>query len=153
MTVPEALKGQKGDLLTAQIAVPILAAIVYGIYEFIAWGTSSDFYLYTYTPIVGGIAAMVGLMRYYLRVVSPTMTKISWINLLMLLGLLPYFFLTYVILFFGLYAIYKGVIVSFSVWTALAGIFWVAIGYRGINRLYLMTEIVRLHGEMHPPVK
>ncbi len=153
MTVPEELKGRKGDMLAAHIAVPIIAAILYGLYEFIAWGTSSDFYLYTYTPVLGGVAAMVGLIAYYLRVVSPTLTKISWMNLLMLLGFLPYLFLTYVIVFFGLYAIYKGVIVSFSVWTIIAGIFWVTIGYRGINWLYLMTEIVRLHGDTHPPVK
>lgn len=96
---------------------------------------------------------MVGLMTYYLRVVSPTFTKISWTNLLVLLGLLPFLFLIYVIVFFGLYTIYKGVIVSFSVWTVVAGIFWVAIGYRGIKFLYSMTEIVRLHGETNPPVR
>ena len=151
MTVPEELEGRKGDLLVANIAIPILAAIIYGIYEFIAWGTSSDFYLYTYTPVLGGVAAMVGLITYHSRAVSPTFTKISWLNLLMLLGFLPYLFLTYVIVYFGLYAIYKGVIASFSVWTILAGIFWVALGYRSIKRLYLMTEIVRLHGEKHPP--
>lgn len=94
------------------------------------------------TPVLGGVAAMVGLMTYYLHVVSPAFTKISWMNLLGLLGFLPYLFLTYIIVFFGLYTIYKGVIVSFSVWTILAGIFWVAIGYRSINCFYLMTEIV-----------
>jgi hypothetical protein len=153
MTVPEELKGRKGDMLAARIAMPIIAAVLYGLYEFIAWGTSSDLYPYTYIPVLGGVAAIVGLMTYYLRVVSPTSAKISWMNLLVLLGFLPYFFLTYVIVFFGLYTIYKGVIVSFSIWTILAGIFWVAIGYGGIKCLYLMTEIVRVHDETHRPIK
>jgi hypothetical protein len=63
---------------------------------------------------------------------------------------MPYFFSIYIIGFLGFYAIYKGVVVSFSVWSILAGIFWIAIGYRGINQFYLMTEIVRRHGEAHP---
>jgi hypothetical protein len=71
---------------------------------------------------------------------------------LLLLGFLPYLFLTYVIVYFGLYAIYRGVIVSFSVWTILAGTFWVAFGYRGIDQFYLMTEIVKQHSKIHPAV-
>jgi hypothetical protein len=70
---------------------------------------------------------------------------------LLFLGFLPYLFLTYVIVFFGLYAIYRGVIVSFSIWTILAGIFWIVWGYRGINHFYLMTEIVEQHRRTHPP--
>jgi len=153
MSVPEELEGQKGNMLAGRVMAPIVVAIIYGLYEFVAWGASSDFYLYTYVPVFGGIAAMVGLMAYYLRVVSPTFAKISWRNLLLLLGFLPYLFLTYVIVFFGLYAIYRGVIVSFSVWTILAGIFWVPIGYRGIYQFYLMTEIVEQHSKTHPPVR
>jgi hypothetical protein len=88
-------------------------------------------------------------MAYYSRVVSPSFAKISW--KLLLLGFLSYLFLTYVIVFFGLYAIYRGVIVSFSVWTILAGIFWVAFGSRGIEQFYLMTEIVKQHSKIPPP--
>ena len=130
-------------VLAARSIAPIVLAIIYGIYEFIARGASSDFYLYTYVPVLGGVAATVGLMAYYSRVVSPSFAKISW--KLLLLGFLSYLFLTYVIMFFGLYAIYRGVIVSFSVWTILAGIFWVAFGSRGIEQFYLMTEIVKQH--------
>lgn len=145
MTIPEELKGRKGDMLAARVAVPILAAIIYGLYNFIALGTSQDHYLYTYVLVFGGIAALVGLMVYYLRVVSPSFAKISWINLLVLLGLLPYLFLTYVILFLGLYALYRGVLVSFSIWTILGGLLWTAMTYRGVNQFYLMTEIVKRH--------
>jgi len=153
MSVPEELKGEKGDKLAAQIAAPIVVAIIYGLYEFVAWGASSDFYLYTYVPMFGGGAAIAGLMAYYLRVASPHFAKISWKNLLVFLGLLPYLFLTYIIVFFGLYAIYRGLIVSFSIWTILAGSVWIAIGYRAIERFYLMTEIVEQHSKTHPPVR
>jgi hypothetical protein len=107
----------------------------------------------TYVPVLGGIAATAGLLAYYSRVSSPNFQKISWKNLLVFLGFLPYLFLIYVIVFFGLYAIYRGVIVSFSIWTVLAGIFWIAMGYRGISELYLMTEIVKQHGKTHPPIR
>jgi hypothetical protein len=46
-----------------------------------------------------------------------------------------------------------GVIVSFSLWAICAGVFWVAIGYRGIDQFYLMTEIVEQHSKTHPPVR
>ena len=113
--------------------------------------TSSDFCLYTYVPVLGGVTATVALMAYYSRVVSPSSAKISW--KLLLLGFLPYLFLTYVVVYFGLYAIYRGVIVSFSVWTILAGTFWVAFGYRGIDQFYLMTEIVKQHSKIHLAVR
>jgi hypothetical protein len=150
MSVPEELKGRKGDMLVARVILPMLVAIVYGLYEFIAWGASSEFYLYTYVPVFGGIAAVVGLMAYYFCVLSPNFAKISWKNLLLLLGFLPYGFLTYVIVFFGLYAIYRGVFASFSIRTILAGIFWVAIAYHGIYQFWIMTEIVA-HHKTHPP--
>jgi hypothetical protein len=71
MSVPEELKGRKGDMLAARVIAPIVAAIIYGLYEFVVWGASSDFYLYTYFPVFGGVAAIAGLMAYYLRVTSP----------------------------------------------------------------------------------
>ncbi len=148
MAIPEELKGRKGDMLAARVAVPIFAAIIYGLYNFVLLGTSQDHYLYTFVPTLGGVAGMVGLLTYYLLVVSSSLSKRSWKNLLLLLGLLPYLFLTYVIVFFGLYAIYRGVLVSFSIWTILGGLFWIAIVYRGINQFYLMTEIVKRHDYM-----
>ena len=44
---PEELKGAKGDMIAGRVAAPICVAIIYGIYEFIALGTSSENYLYT----------------------------------------------------------------------------------------------------------
>ncbi len=148
MTIPEQLKGKKGDMLAARVSVPILGAIIYGLYNFTVLGVAQDHYLYTYASTVGGMAGLGGLLTYYLLVVSPSLSKRSWKNLLLLLGFLPYLFLIYVIVFFGLYAIYRGVLVSFSIWTILGGLFWIAIGYRGINQFYLMTEIVKRHDYM-----
>ena len=152
MSVPEELQGRSGDMLVAGIAAPIFLAVVYGIYEFVASGWSSEFYMYTYVPVFGGIASIAGLIAYYLRVVSPTSTKVSWKNLLLLLALPSYLFLIYVIGFLGLYAIYQGAIVSFSVWTILNGICWIAIGYRAIGQLYLMTDIVERSTKTHAPI-
>ena len=108
--------------------------------------------MYTYVPVFGGIASIAGLVAYYLRVVSPTSTKISWKNLLLLLALPSYLFLIYVIGFLGLYAIYQGAIISFSVWTILNGICWIAIGYRAIGQLYLMTDIVKRSTKTRAPI-
>ena len=61
-TVAPELKGTKGDILAARIEVPILAAMIYGIVEFIRLGWSQDHYLYTYAPVLGGAAASAGLL-------------------------------------------------------------------------------------------
>ena len=128
-----------------------MLAIIYGICQFIAHGVSPDFYLYTYIPVLVGIAAIVGLMAFYSRILSPSAAKISW--KLLLLGFLPYLFLAFVIVFFGVYTIYRGLIVSFSVWPILAGVFWVAFGCRGIEQFYLMNEIVKLQSRIIPRVR
>jgi hypothetical protein len=146
MSLPEELQGRSGDMLVAGIAAPIFLAVVYGIYEFVASGWSSEFYMDTYIPVFGGIASIAGLMAYYLRVVSPTCTKLP-----LALAFPPYLFLIYVIGFLGLYAIYQGAIVSSSVWTVLNGICWIAIGYRAISQLYLMTDLVK-RSTKHPPI-
>src|SRR5437016_2222579 len=103
MTVPDELKGAKGDMLAARVAVPILAAILYGIYKFVVLGVSQDHYLYTYIPTFGGAVAMVGLLTYYFLVVSSSLEKRSWKNLLLTFGFLPYLFSFYIIGFLGLY--------------------------------------------------
>jgi len=56
-TVAPELRGTKGDILAAKIEVPILAAMIYGIFNFIRLGWSLDHYFYTYAPVLGGVAA------------------------------------------------------------------------------------------------
>jgi hypothetical protein len=146
MTVPAELHGAKGDRLAARVALPFIAAMVYGTYEFLALGTSFEQYLYTYVPLLGGLAAFAGLLVYYLVVLTAKGQK-SWKNLLTLLGFLPYFFSLYIIGFLGVYSIYRNVIDGFSIWSVVAGVFWILVGYRGISQFYLMTEIVRRHDE------
>ena len=145
LTVPAELEGAKGDRVAARVEAPIIAVMIYGIYKFIELGVSLDHYLYTYTPLLGGVAASAGLLTYYFIVARPH--KKSWKNLLLLLGFLPYFFSLYVIGFLGLYRIYGGVVGEFSIWSLIVGLFWVVVGYRIINQFYLMTEIVRRHDE------
>lgn len=144
-SVPAELQGRKGDMLAGHITLPIIAVMIYGIYKFIELGVSFDHYLYTYTPLFGGVAAIAGLGTYYLIVAMPR--KISWKNLLLLLGLLPYLFSLYVVGFLGAYMIYRGVVEQFSIWSIVAGLFWVVIGHRIVYQFYLMTEIVRRHDE------
>ena len=56
-TVAPELKGTKGDIIATRIEVPILVVMIYGIVEFIRLGRSQDYYLYTYAPVLGGVAA------------------------------------------------------------------------------------------------
>ena len=144
-TVPPELKGTKGDILAARIEVPILVAMIYGIVEFVRLGWSRDFYLYTYGPVLGGVAATIGLFT-YLSVVSEE-RKTSRKDLLILLGLLPYTFALYVMGVLGLYTIFEGLIGEFSLWSMIGGIFWVFLGFHLIYRFYRMTEIVRKHDQ------
>jgi hypothetical protein len=145
MTVPDELEGAKGDRLAARVAIPIIVVMIYGVYIFVELGVSLDYYLYTYIPVLGGIAALVGLLMYYLVIVAPS-GKRRWRNLLALLGFLPYFFSLYVIGFLGLYTIYVAVVGPFLLWPVIAGLFWIALGCIMINRFYLITEIERQLG-------
>ena len=143
ITVAPELKGAKGDVVAARIEVPILAAMIYGIVQSARLGWSQDHYLFTYAPVLGGVAASVGLFTYYFLV--SVERKRSRKNLLVLLGFLPYFYSLYIMGILGLYTIYKGVTGAFSMWSMIAGVFWLFVGFHLIYRFYLMTEIVRKH--------
>jgi hypothetical protein len=144
-TVPPELEGTKGDIVAARIEVPILAAMTYGIVEFIRLGWSQDHYLYTYAPVLGGVSASVGLFTYFFLISAER--KSSRKNFLLLLGCLPYLYSLYIMGVLGLYTIYEGVIGKFSSWSMIGGILWVFVGFHLIYRFYLMTEIVRQHDE------
>jgi hypothetical protein len=154
-TVPPELKGTKGDVMAARIEVPILAAMTYGIVEFIRLGWSQDYYLYTYAAVLGGVVASVGLFTYFF-VVSAERNR-SRKNLLVLLGFLPYFYSLYIMGVLGLYTIFEGVIGEFAFLTMIGGVFWVFVGFHLIYRFYLVTEIVRQHDERaalaHPTLR
>ena len=144
-TVAPELRGTKGDILAARIEVPILAVMIYGFFEFTRLGWSLDHYFYTYAPVLGGVAASVGLFTYFFLVSMKR--KRSWKNLLFLLGLLPYFYSLYIIGFLGLYTIFEGILGVFSFWSMIGGVFWIFVGFHLTYRFYLMTEIVRQHDE------
>jgi len=144
-TVAPALEGTKGDIMAARIEVPILVVMIYGVVEFFRLGWSQDHYLYTYAPVLGGVAASTGLFTYFFLV--SVERKRSRKTLLVLLGFLPYFYALYIMGFLGLFTIYEGVIGKFSFWSMIGGIFWLFLGFHLIYRFYLMTEIVRQHDE------
>jgi hypothetical protein len=144
-TVAPELKGTKGDIIAARIEVPILVVMIFGIVEFIRLGWFQDYYLHTYAPVLGGLAASVGLFTYFFLV--SVERKKSRKNLLALLGFLPYFYSLYIMGVLGLYTIYEGIIGKFSVWSMIGGVFWVFLGFHLIYRFYSLTEIVRYHDE------
>jgi hypothetical protein len=145
-TVAPELKGAKGDIVAARIEVPIIAAMLYGAFEFSRLGFSKDHYFYTYAPVLGGVAASIGLFTYFF-IVSVRKTR-SWKALLVLLGFLPYIYALYVMGVLGLYSIFESVIGVFSIWSMIGGVFWLFVGFHLLYRSYLMTEIVRRHDEM-----
>jgi hypothetical protein len=144
-TVPPELRGSKGDILAARIEVPILAAMVFGIVEFIRFGWSLDHYFFTYAPVLGGVAASAGLFTYFF--VLSVRRKRSWKTLLVLLGFLPYFYSLYITGVLGMYTIFESVVGVFPLWSMIGGFFWLFVGFHLIYRFYLMTEIVRQHDE------
>jgi len=144
-TVAPELKGTKGDIIAARIEVPILVVMIYGIVEFIRLGWSQDYYLYTYAPLLGGVAASVGLFTYFFLVSVELKNRRK--TLLVLLGFLPYLYSLYILGVLGLYTIYEGIIGKFSFWSMIAGVFWVFLGFHLSYRFYLMTEMVRQHDE------
>ena len=139
------LRGPKGHIVAARIEVPILAAMIYGAVEFIRLGWSREYYLYTYAPVLGGIAASAGLFTFFF--VLSVERKKSRKTLLALLGLLPYLYSLYIMGVLGLYTILEGVIGEDSVWSMIGGVLWVFVGFHLLYRFYLVTEIVRRHDE------
>ena len=125
--------------------MPILAAMIYGLVEFIRLGWSRDHYLYTYAPLLGGVAASAGLFTYFF--VLSAERKTSQKTLLLLLGLLPRLYALYIMGVLGLYTISEGVIGEASVWSMMSGIVWVFVGFHLMYRFHLVTEIVRRHDE------
>ena len=144
-TVAPELQGTKGDIIAARIEVPILVAMIYGVVEFVRLGWSRDYSLFTYLPVLGGVAASAGLFTYFFVVSAER--KRSWKTRRVLLASLPYLYALYIMAVLGLYTIYEGVIGSFSLWSMIGGIFWIFVGFHLIYRFYLMTEIVRKHDE------
>jgi hypothetical protein len=147
------LKGPKGHILAARIEVPILAAMIYGIVEFIRLGWSQEYWLYTYAPVLGGIAASAGLFTYFFAL--SVERKNSRKTLLFLLGLLLRLYSLYIMGVLGLYTILEGVTGSDTVWSMIGGVIWVFVGFHLIYRFYLVTDIVRRHDEKaaHPARK
>lgn len=149
--VPPQLKGPKGHILAARIEVPILAAMIYGFIEFVRLGFSRDHYLYTYAPVLGGIAASAGLFTYFF--VVSVERKNSQKTLLLLLGLLPRLYALYIMGVLGLYTILEGVIGEDSVWSMIGGVLWVFVGFHLMYRFFLVTEIVRRCDEKASPAQ
>ena len=139
------LKGPKGHILAARIEVPILVAMIYGLVEFLRLGWSQAYWLYTYAPVLGGIAASAGLFTYFF--VLSVERKSSRKTLLFLLGLPPYLFSLYIMGVLGLYTIFEGIIGEASVWSMISGVIWVFVGFHLFYRFYLVSEIVRRHDE------
>ena len=106
--VPPQLKGPKGHILAARIEVPILAAMIYGVVGFIRLGWSQAHYLYTYAPVLGGVAASAGLFTYFFVVSVERQSNQK--ALLFLLGFLPNLYALYIMGVLGLYTILEGVI-------------------------------------------
>ena len=132
-TVAPELKGTKGDIMAARIEMPILVVMIYGIVEFIRLGWSQDYYLFTYAPVLGGVAASVGLFTYFFLV--SVERKKSRKNLLVLFGFLPYFYSLYIMGVLGLYTIYEGIIGKFSASS------WNRVGDVGlVSRLCLLRS-------------
>jgi len=126
MTIP---KGAGGDRLAARVMIPLLAATGYGAFNLIYSGSGAG-YLYTLVPLVGGLAAVIGFFVWYIRSISPL--KVSWKNLLILCGLLPYLYFVYAILFLGIYMLYRGIEQGGSIALLAGGLFWTIFQYRGI---------------------
>lgn len=144
-TVPPALKRPKGDIMAARIEVPIVVAMIYGIFEFGRLGWSADHFLYTYAAVLGGAAASAGLFTYFFLISVERSSSRK--NLLFLFGCLPYLYALYIMGILGLYTIFEGLISKFSFLSMIGGVFWVFVGFHLFYRFYLVTEIVRQHDE------
>jgi hypothetical protein len=131
-------KGAEGDRLAARVVIPLIAATGYGAFNLIYSGSGAG-YFYTFVPLFGGIAAVIGFVVWY--VMSSLPPKVSWKNLLVLFGFLPYLYFIYAILFLGIYMLYRGIEQGGSIALLAGGLFWTIFQYRGIYLFWQMTEM------------
>jgi hypothetical protein len=137
MAIP---KGAEGDMLAARVVIPLLAATGYGALNLIFSGSGAG-YVYTFVPLFGGVAAIIGFFIWH--VMSSLPPNVSWKNLLLLCGLLPYLYFVYAFGFLGIYMFYRGIEQGGSVALLAGGIFWMIFEYRGIYWFWIMTEMAK----------
>ena len=127
------------DVLMAKPIVPAVIALVYGAYKFFDLGTDTAHWPYTYAVFFGAIAAIAGVLLFAIEASKPT--RRTWFGTFSgLFAFVPYLFSIYVIAFIGCYGIYLS-FGPFSVWGVLAGLIWIALGYRMIWTLWIISEL------------
>lgn len=120
-------------------AFAILLVVIYGIYRIVHEGILPPWPNGTIL-VVGGIVSAICIFS-YMRSIEAGPGK-SWGKALSGFGgLIPYAYSLYVIGYVGIWSLVQLVIVAFSWWELVAGIFGVLIGYRILKTFYDLTEL------------
>ena len=141
LTLWQAMRGRNRDLMAARVALPVLIALIYGIYKFVVLGVTAEHYLYTYLPVIGAVASLVSLMTFSAVVMTEERSVRAMFGALS--GFVPYVFSLYLMGFLGGYGIWQSTN-PFSIWGVVKGLFWIVLGYRLLRKFWIITEIASI---------
>lgn len=143
-TLPEtkavtAARLRETDLLGG-VTVPAFASVIYGIVQLVRHGAGLHVAAFTYLPLLGGVVSIVATMAHIATLKAPEGR--SWaLTAGAFAILLPYVFSLYLMGYLGVWAIWRAVAAHPLAWGhALAGTFWLLIGWR---MLYVLGQINR----------
>lgn len=139
LTTWQEMSGIDRDRLTAKPIVAAVVALAYGIYKFVALGTSVQHSLYTYVVTAGAVASIICIFWYSLDASLPR--KGSFTGMLASLsGFIPYLFAIYLMAVLGCYGIWSSVD-PLSIFGIAVGIIWILLGHYMLRTFWIITEL------------
>lgn len=141
MTTEErsSLTGPELDIYVAGTTLMLFVPLGYSLYVLTAQGLQTEFYLYTYIPLVGSLASIGGTWSFAIVMKLEPRRSLA-LALATWAGFFPYVFALYLFFFFGLWRLWLGINHP-AVRPFLVGIFWVFLGHRILYRTWVLSEI------------
>ncbi len=127
--------------LVGGAGVPMIIGTGYGLYQMFKLGVGTVHSLQTYVPLLGGIAAMLGIGAYSRVITKPKV--VSWPSALSAMaGFIPYMYGCYLTFYLGFWSL-KSQLEGFSLLRLTISLAWIFLGYRSVKKLWILTEVSR----------
>lgn len=128
------------SVLASQVTPGLLLALFYGIYKFFDLGVDLSHYLFTYVLLFGSVVSLISIPL-TVRLIHVPVRQSFFDMICALSNYIPYLFSLYLMGFLGLYPLY-GLWTEFHISNFLFGVLWLAVGYRTLYQLWLLTEVL-----------
>jgi uncharacterized membrane protein YozB (DUF420 family) len=125
--------------MLTQLAIPLLAVLLYACMQLILVGEQNNHYVFM---VVGSILSFVGAFIYVIASYTHGATgKRSIFGMLSAFaGFIPYLFGCYLVFYQGFWG-FTELSSGFSVWVVIKGMVAILLGYKIVNAIYQITEL------------